>query len=144
MSGKMILAAILISVLVLYAAYWIGGYIADEKATAQCSVDRAQDKGTYQAGQMKAVDAARRAQKSADAELLAKTQDLLRLAQAEAVRVQKSASEAKALADRLSGELTRLKNEDPDVKTWNDTCLPDPLLRSLHGAKATAAGNTCR
>lgn len=144
MSWKLILAAILVLALALWAAYASGGHLAAKEAVAQCNTDRATDKTAYTAGQVAAEERGRKAQKEADAVALADTERLLSQAQAQAVQAQKTASEAKAIADTLNRELTRLKHDDPSVRTWNDTCLPPALLRSLHGSEIAPVASSCR
>lgn len=143
MSWKLIFVAVALFLISIYAAYRIGGYVTHKADVAQCNTDRANDKATYQAEQTKAEQRARVAQQAADAATLAETQRLLGLAQAQAVQAQKAASEAKSKADTLNHELTRLKNEDPTVQAWSDTCLPPALLRSLHGPTSAAPAGSC-
>lgn len=144
MSWKIILGAIVLFTLVVLAAYWVGGYVANKAAVTQCTMDRQNDKDAYRVDQVEAVEKARTAQRDADAAALAETQRLLGLARAESVQAQKTASESKAHADTLSRELARLRNENPSVDAWNNTCLPGALLRSLHGAAVAPVGSACR
>lgn len=144
MTWKLIGLVLVVFALSLHAAYRAGGYFTNQVDVEQCNSNRASDKAQYAAGQVQAADAARDAQKQVDAAFLAETQRLLADARAEAVTAQKSASEAKARFDSLNREYARLKNENPDVKAWNDSCLPSSLLRSLHGTENPPAGRACR
>ena len=144
MSWKLIAVALLLLAVSLYGAYRLGGHFATRAAVAQCNTDRANDRRDVQAAQTVAVEKARKAQEQADKLALEQTRRLLWDAAQQGVAAQKTASEAQAKADTLTRELARLKNERPDVKAWNDSCLPPSLLRSLHGAEGAPTGSPCR
>lgn len=149
MSAKII--AIVVAVLLIILA--VGGY-ADYKLSyaagsksrdAICTTERAADKSNYESAQTDAIARAASAQKDADAVELKNTKAMLATAQQQALDAQSKADDAKALSANLSSNLTRLKNENKDVSTWSDACLPSALLGSLHPKGiGQAAASSCR
>jgi Tfp pilus assembly protein PilO len=149
MSWKIIAGLVLVILLILgvggYVDYKLSFAAGSKSRDALCTQERAADKSTYQQAQTDAVSKAAKAQSDADKQQMDDLRQQLAAAQQQSLIAQQKADAAKSTADNLNATLARLKNENKDVGNWNDACLPNALLASLHpGASGKAPAGACR
>lgn len=149
MDWKIIAGIVVFSLALLggigYAEYKISFAAGVASNTAVCNDKLTTQQQQYEKSQSDAVTLAAQAQAQNDAAQLSEMRRQLSISQEQALTAQRAADDAKAKASTLTTTLTRLKNENKDVDTWSNACLPTALLASLHpevGGKAPSGA--CR
>lgn len=149
MSWKIVAAALFALIIVVgisvFTTYKISYADGAASNVADCNTKMSKQQSDYEAAQRVATDKSTKAQQQADADQIAQLRAQLATASQQSLLAQRAADSAKAQATSLNATLARLKNENKDVGTWSDACLPAELLRSLHpDASGQAASRPCR
>lgn len=132
MSIKLILIMLVVALIAVGVAYWVGHSMGRSSGDVACAMAHAGDATTYAARESKAQQLARQAQAQADQQQIDDLKVLLGKAQEAAATAAATAAEAQARSKQLNSTLTELTHEDADVHKWDGHCLPPALLARLH------------